>query len=147
MKVITRSLMLLLCAMLSFNLGATSVTSPVLLTISKTSNIEETKAFVKQLEKYGIQLDKKIFHRGTRGIRKFKLALSHAEGLEWSIKAKGFTVFEMQLMLDEEGNLTHLTYRFNRQGDFAKPLRMVACGESDSHFKHKHSSRTSFSYQ
>lgn len=147
MKVITRLLMLLLCSMLSFNLGATSVTGPVLLTISKTSDVEETNTFVQQLEKYGIQLDKKVFHRDMGVIRKFKLGLSHAEGLEWSIKAKGFTVFEMQLMLDEEGKLTHLTYRFNRHGDFAKPLRMVACGDSDSHSKHKHSSRTTFSYQ
>ena len=147
MKVITRFLMLLLCAVLSFNLGATSVTSPVLLTISKSSDIEETKAFIQQLEKYGIQLDKKVFHRGMGVIRKFKLGLSHAEGLDWSIKAKGFTVFEMRLVLNEEGQLTHLAYRFNREGDFSTPLSLVACGDNEVHSKHKHSSRTTFSYQ
>lgn len=147
MKAITPLLMLLLCTMLSVNLGATPVTGPVLLTFSKTADIKETAAFVQQLEKYGIQLDKKIFHRGMGIIKKFKLGLSHPEGLDWSIMAKGFTVFEMQLILNEEGKLTHLTYRFNRQGDFSKPLRTVACGDNEFHFKHKHSSRTSFSYQ
>lgn len=147
MKAITPLLLLVLCTILSVNVGATPVTGPVLLTFSKTADVKETAAFVQQLEKYGIQLDKKVFHRGRGGIKKFKLDLSHAEGLDWSIMAKGFTVFEMQLILDEEGKLTHLAYRFNREGDFSKPLQMVGCEDSDGHSQHKHSSRTTFSYQ
>ncbi len=147
MKAITPLLMLFLCTMFSTELIAAPATGPVLLTISRGANIQETAAFVQQLEKYGIQLDKKVFHRSRGVIKKFNLGLAHADGLDWSIKAKGFTVFEMQLMLDEEGKLTHLAYRFNREGDFSKPLQMVGCEDSDGHSKHKHSSRTTFSYQ
>ena len=147
MKAITPLLLLLLCTIFSIELSAAPATGPVLLTFSKTADVKETEAFVQQLEKYGIQLDKKVFHRGRGVIKKFKLGLSHAEGLDWSIMAKGFTVFEMQLMLNEEGKLTHLAYRFNREGDFSKPLQMVGCEDSDGHSQHKHSSRTTFSYQ
>lgn len=147
MKAITALLMLFLCTMLSTELIATPTTGPVLLTLSNTADTKETEAFVQELEKYGLQLDKKVFHRGMGLIKKFKLGLGHADGLDWSIKAKGFTVFEMRLVLNEEGQLTHLAYRFNREGDFSTPLSLVACGDNEVHSKHKHSSRTTFSYQ
>lgn len=147
MKAITPLLLLLVCTMFSIELIATPATGPVLLTLSNTADAKETEAFVRQLEKYGLQLDKKVFHRGMGLIKKFKLGLGHAEGLDWSIIAKGFTVFEMQLVLNEEGQLTHLAYRFNREGDFSKPLSLVACGDNEVHSKHKHSSRTTYSYQ
>lgn len=147
MKAITPLLMLLLCTMFSIELSAAPATGPVLLTLPNTADAQETAAFVQQLEKYGIELDKKVFHRGMGLIKKFKLGLGHAEGLNWSIIAKGFTVFEMQLVLNEAGQLTHLAYRFNREGDFSKPLNLAACGDSEVHSKHRHSSRTTYSYQ
>lgn len=105
---------------------------------------DAVKQFITQLKQHGLSLKKQSFSRSMGKIKRFKLQLTHPNGLDWKIKGQGFETFEIQLQIDDTQQVQGLSYRFNEKGNFSKPLSLAACGNSTYQFKRKHSASTSF---
>ena len=116
----------------------------LVLTLDKEDNKSEIEQFLSQLTRHGLALKKQSFSQSFGKIKRFKLQITHPDGLDWKIKGQGFTTFELRLHLDSEKKLEQFSYRFNKKGDYSKPLSLLSYGRSDYQFRGKHSASTSF---
>lgn len=146
MKVITLLMALgLLCPNPEYPLAPTQ--EIIVLTLDRQDNKAEIEQFLNQLKQHGLALKKQSFSRSLGKIKRFKLQITHPEGLDWKIKGQGFSTFELRLHLDSEKKVQQFSYRFNQKGEYSKPLSLLSCGKSDYQFRGKHAASTSFIIQ
>ncbi len=119
----------------------------LVLTLDKQDNKAAIGQFLNQLKQHGLVLKKQSFSRSLGTIKRFKLQITHPEGLDWKIKGQGFSTFELRLHLDSEKKVQQFSYRFNKKGDYSKPLSLLSYGKSDYQFRGKHCASTSFIVQ
>lgn len=119
----------------------------IVLTLDQQDSKAEIEQFINQLKQHGLELKKQSFSRSLGKIKRFKLQITHPDGLDWKIKGQGFSTFELRLHLDAGQKIQQFSYRFNNKGDFSKPLSLLSCGQSDHQFRGKHSASTSFIMQ
>lgn len=143
MKVITLLMALgFLCP--SLETTVTPTQEIIVLTLDKQDNNAEIEQFLSQLKRHGLELKKQSFSRSFGKIKRFKLQITHPEGLDWKIKGQGFTTFELRLHLNSQKKVEQFSYRFNQKGDYSKPLSLLSYGRSDYQFRGKHTASTSF---
>lgn len=119
----------------------------IVLSLHKQDSKTEIDQFLNQLKQHGLALKKQSFSRSLGKIKRFKLQITHPEGLDWKIKGQGFTTFELRLHLDAKKKVQQFSYRFNEKGDYSKPLSLLSYGKSDYQFRGKHCASTSFIIQ
>lgn len=143
MKVITLLMALgLLCPSLN---TIESIDQEILvLSLRQQDSNREIEQFVAQLKQHGLALKKQSFSRSFGKIKRFKLQITHPDGLDWKIKGQGFRTFELRLHLDSNKKVKQFSYRFNEKGDYSKPLSLLSYGRSDYQFKGRHTASTSF---
>ena len=116
----------------------------IVLSLDQEDSKAEIEQFLNQLKQHGLELKKQSFSRSLGKIKRFKLQITHPDGLDWKIVGQGFSTFQLRLHLDTGQKIQQFSYRFNNKGAFSKPLSLRSCGQSDYQFGGKHSASTSF---
>ena len=143
MKVITLLIALgVLCPNATMDLTPTQ--EIIVLSLHKQDSKREVEQFMTQLEQHGLALKKQSFSRSLGKIKRFKLQITHPDGLDWKIKGQGFTTFELRLHLNTNKEVEQFSYRFNEKGDYSKPLSLLSYGRSEYQFNGRHTASTSF---
>ena len=103
-------------------------------------------AFIEAIKAAGFKVSENISKRKMGKLNRFELALKHQQGLNFKIKARGFSAFELKIYKDEQGNLTNFATRFNKKGNFSKPISLASNGRSSYSFKGNSSSSSTSLY-
>ena len=91
----------------------------VLLTIHNNDTKEDIEQFINQLNSYNLS-DKIANFNFTKGlVDRFKLHLTHQQGLSLKVQARGFEKFHVKLILDQQGQLEGLAFRINDESKFS----------------------------
>lgn len=103
-------------------------------------------AFVEAIKAEGFKVSEKSSKRKMGKLNRFDLTLKHQQGLNFKIKARGFSAFELKIYKDKKGNLAHFATRFNKKGNFTKPISLESHGRSSYSFKGNSSSSSTSLY-
>lgn len=106
---------------------------PTLLRLHYTDSKETTQLFLYNLKQYGFKVYNSVT-RNPKYIKKIVLEITHKKGLEWKLKIRNFEDLEFKVYLDNNDQVTSITYRLNRQGDFSEPLELYHKAKSNHKF-------------
>ena len=102
--------------------------------LKNSDSKKDVEHFRMSLMEHGLEMEDFDFDRRFGRIRAARLTLTHPEGLQWEISATGFDQWEIRLLVEPDGEIVRLTYRFDKQ-PISRPFITSSWAELHFHSK------------